>query len=294
MSSTSPRASRRPNVRSSAGFLAVHALALLVVVTGVTRTALVLLVVTYVVRQFCITAGFHRYFSHRSYQLGRTAQLVLAFGGSTACQRGPLWWATHHRVHHRFTDVEGDMHSPREGFWWSHVGWLLCDRFDVAEHPPVKDFDRHPEIGWLDRHPWVAPWALGVACFAIGGPSGLVVGFFGSTVLLWHGTFLVNSVAHVWGRQRFATGDTSRNNALVALLTGGEGWHNNHHRYPSSARQGFYWWELDSTYLVLRALAAVGVVRGLRQPPARVLEEGRRGAAAPPADDDAPELVGVG
>ena len=284
---TAPRAERttrrglwpdgyRVNYRSSAGFLLVHILPLLAVFTGVSWRDVQLLVVLYFTRAFAITAGFHRYFSHRSYTLGRPAQFLLAFLGSTAGQRGPLWWAAHHRVHHRFADRDGDLHSPREGFWWSHVGWLLCDRFDIDAQPRVRDFDRYPEIVWLDRHEWVAPWVLGTACLVFAGPSGLLIGFFGSTALLWHTTFSVNSVAHVFGRRRFVTPDTSRNSLVVTLLTLGEGWHNNHHRYPTAARQGFYWWQFDPTYLVLRALAAVGVVSGLRHVPPHVLAEGRR------------------
>jgi stearoyl-CoA desaturase (delta-9 desaturase) len=220
---------------------------------------------------FFITAGYHRYFAHKSYKLGRVAQFVMAVGAQSSAQKGVLWWAAHHRDHHRYADTDRDVHSPRKGFWWSHVGWILCDRYGETKLDGIKDFARYPELRWLSRHDWIAPWALGVACYLIGGWSGLVVGFFWSTVLLWHATFTINSAAHVFGRRRYDTVDTSRNSLLLALLTWGEGWHNNHHHYAASARQGFFWWELDPTYYVLKALSRIGIVRDLRTPPARVL-----------------------
>jgi stearoyl-CoA desaturase (delta-9 desaturase) len=272
-----PAAAEQFNWRTSVPFLALHLVPLLAILTGVTRTALILLAVTYFGRMFFVTAGYHRYFSHRSYHMGRVAQFVMAFGGTTASQKGPLWWAAHHRTHHRFADTDRDIHSPLRGFWWSHVGWILCDRYGATETADIKDFARYPELRFLNRYDWIGPWSLAIACFLIGGWSGLVVGFFLSTVLLWHGTFLVNSLAHVMGRRAYDTPDTSRNSMLIALITGGEGWHNNHHRYQSSTRQGFRWWQIDATYHVLRALAALRVVRDLRGPPARVLAEAHPG-----------------
>jgi stearoyl-CoA desaturase (Delta-9 desaturase) len=266
----------RVNWRSSIPFIALHFLPLLAVFTGITRTAVVLFFVTYIGRMFLITAGYHRYFSHRSYRLGRVAQFVLAFGGTTAAQKGPLWWAAHHRVHHRYSDTERDLHSPKRGFWWSQVGWILCDKYGATQVDEIKDFARYPELRFLNRHDWIGPWALGTTCWLIGGWSGLVVGFFASTILLWHTTFFVNSLAHVFGRRAYDTPDTSRNSLLIALITSGEGWHNNHHRYPSSARQGFRWWQIDPTYYGLRLLALLGVVHDLRQPPRRVIDEARR------------------
>jgi stearoyl-CoA desaturase (delta-9 desaturase) len=268
-------AERRVNWRSSTPFLAVHAVPLLAVVTGVSATALALAAITYFGRMFFITAGYHRYFAHRSYRLNRFWQLVFAFGGATAAQKGPLWWAGHHRAHHKFADTERDIHSPKAGFWWSHVGWIMSDAYGPTPYDDIKDYARYPELRWLNRHDWVAPWSLAIACFLVGGWSGLVVGFFGATVVLWHSTFLVNSVAHVFGRRRYDTPDTSRNSVLVALLTAGEGWHNNHHRYQSSARQGFRWWQVDTTYYVLWLLARVGIVSDLRPVPRRVIEEAR-------------------
>jgi stearoyl-CoA desaturase (delta-9 desaturase) len=263
----------RLNLRSSVPFFAVHLLPFLAVFTGVPFSVVVLAFATFAVRMFFITAGYHRYFSHRSYRLGRVAQFVMAFGGTMAAQKGPLWWAAHHRNHHQFADTERDTHSPQQGFWWSHVGWILCDKFGKSRHDKIRDFAKYPELRFLDKHDWIGPWTLGVLCYLIGGWSGLLIGFFASTVLLWHVTFTVNSVAHVFGRRVYDTPDTSRNSLLVAIATGGEGWHNNHHRYPFAARQGFRWWQIDTTYYVLRALSFVGVVRDLRPVPREVVAE---------------------
>ncbi|MGQ0825947.1 MAG: acyl-CoA desaturase [Actinomycetota bacterium] len=270
------RTDERLNWRTSIPFLALHLVPLLAIFTGITRTAVILFFATFWVRMFFVTGGYHRYFAHRTYRLGRVAQFVMAFGGTTCAQKGPLWWAAHHRVHHRFADTDRDLHSPGRGFWWSQVGWILCDRYGRTETEEIKDFARFPELRFLNRYDWIGPWSLGVACYLIGGWSGLVVGFFASTIVLWHTTFLVNSLAHVMGHRVYDTDDTSRNSLIVALLTGGEGWHNNHHRYPSSARQGFRWWQIDVTYYILRALSFVGIVRDLRQPPARVVAEATR------------------
>ena len=274
----------RINKRSSIPFVLFHVLCLAAIFTGVTAKALILCLVLYLVRMFFITAGYHRYFAHRSYKMGRAMQLVMAFGGSSASQKGPLWWAGHHRNHHRFSDTERDIHSPLKGFWWSHVGWILCDKNnDLDPDVAIKDFAKYPELRFVNDHDWIAPWLLGIACFLIGGWSGLVVGFMWSTVLLWHATFTVNSLAHVMGRRRYATSDTSRNSALIALWTLGEGWHNNHHHFQASARQGFYWYEYDITYTVLKALSYVGLVKDLRVPPARVMDGTKRNRLQPRA-----------
>jgi stearoyl-CoA desaturase (delta-9 desaturase) len=217
-----------------------------------------------------VTAGYHRYFAHRSFHTSRLFQFVLAFGAQTSAQKGALWWAAHHRRHHRYADTERDLHSPQRGFWWSHVGWILCDRYGPTDFDAIPDFARYPELRYLNRHDWIPPWALGAACFVIGGWSGLIIGFFCSTVLLWHTTFSINSLAHVIGRRRYDTNDTSGNSFALAAMTGGEGWHNNHHRFPTAARQGFRWWEIDTTYYILRALSWARIVRDLRQPPASV------------------------
>ncbi len=258
--------------RTSAPFLLCHMLPLLAVFTGVSTTAVTLLVVLYVVRVFCITAGYHRLFAHRAFRVGRVTQFLFAFGGLTAVQKGPLWLAAWHRQHHRYTDSDRDPHSPIHGFWWSHIGWVLSGRYGESHLEVVPDLARFPELRFLDRHDWIGPWALGVAAWMIGGWSGLVVGFFGSTVLVWHATFLVNSAAHVFGRRRYDTSDTSRNSVAVALATMGEGWHNNHHHHPTAARQGVHWYEIDPTYAILRVLAVFGVVRDLRAPSERALQ----------------------
>lgn len=260
------------NWRSSIPFILVHVLAVGgAVVFGVTWKAVILCVALYLVRVWFITAGYHRYFSHRAYRTSRWFQFVLAFGGGTAAQKGALWWAGHHREHHRNSDTELDVHSPLRGFWWSHVGWILCDKYNETPTDRIRDFAKYPELRWLNKHDWVPPWLLGTACFLIAGLPGLFVGFLVSTVLLWHNTFFVNSLAHVMGRRRYATEDTSRNSVFIAITTIGEGWHNNHHYYQASARNGFFWWEVDPTYYGLKALSWVRVVRDLKVPSRQLL-----------------------
>lgn len=226
----------------------------------------------YYVRMFFITAGYHRYFSHRSYKMGRAMQFLMAFGGSMAAQKGVLWWAGHHRHHHRWSDTEQDIHSPRRGFFWSHVGWILCRRYDETPWENIKDFARYPELRWLNRWHLVPPTLLAAGVFLVGGWSALIVGFFLSTVLLWHGTFTINSLMHLWGRRRYVTKDTSRNSMILALITCGEGWHNNHHYYQSTANQGFFWWEIDFSYYALKVLSWLGLVYDLRTPSEAVLK----------------------
>ena len=235
----------------------------------------------YVLRMFAITAGFHRYFAHRSYKLGRAMQLAMAFLGGTAVQKGALWWAAHHRVHHRNSDLPTDVHSPlQDGFGWSHWGWILSDAHEETHWPQISDLAKFPELVFLNRFHLIPGVLYAIATFALGGWTGFVWGFVVSTVLVWHGTFVINSLAHVFGSRRYVTTDTSRNNLWLALVTLGEGWHNNHHCYMSSARQGFYWWELDLSYYALRGLSILGLARDLKQPPLHLLEGKRldRGA----------------
>jgi stearoyl-CoA desaturase (Delta-9 desaturase) len=209
-------------------------------------------------------------------------QFVFALLGAMAVQRGPLWWAAHHRHHHRHADNESDSHSPvQHGFWWSHVGWFLNSANFATRIELVPDLAKYPELRFLDRFDVAAPVALAALLFFIGGAQLLIWGFFVSTVVLYHATFTVNSLAHVFGARRYVTADDSRNNWLLALLTFGEGWHNNHHYYPGAARQGFYWWEIDLTYYVLRMLAACGLIWDLKQVPARMRDA--RGAQRGPA-----------
>jgi stearoyl-CoA desaturase (delta-9 desaturase) len=268
---TSRTPEERFNWRTSAPFLAFHLVPLAAIWTGVPAGAIVMAVALYFLRMFFITAGYHRYFAHRSYRLPRWAQLVMAVGGTTAVQKGPLWWAAHHRDHHRWSDTDRDVHSPIRGFWWSHVGWILCDKYSATDLERIKDFAKYPELRWVDRNDWIGPVGLGVLTFAIGGWAGLVIGFGASTIALWHGTFLVNSMAHVVGRRRYVTSDSSRNSFVIALLTNGEGWHNNHHHYQASARQSFRWWEWDPSFYALWVLERVGIVRDLKRPSEQIM-----------------------
>ena len=239
--------------------------------SGVTQRALVLGVTLYWVRMFGMTGGYHRYFAHRSYKTSRAFQLFLGCLGCLGVERGPLWWAAMHRAHHRHSDTERDPHSPSvRGVWGAHWSWLSEWAQMDTDLSVVKDLAIYPELRWLDSYFWVIAWLGVVGCGLYAGWSGVFVGAFASTCALWHGTFSINSLAHVWGSRRYATPDDSRNNLWLALITMGEGWHNNHHRYPSSCRQGFYWWEIDASYYIIRALAAVGLVWDLKKPPARI------------------------
>ncbi len=249
--------------------------------------AAIICAVMYLLHVFALTAGFHRYFSHKTFKTSRAVQWILAVLGTTAAQRDPLWWASHHRVHHETADTEADTHSPRHyGFWWAHMGWVMKRELMETRFEKIRDFARYPELMWLNRHPYTPPVILAGLLLALGaglnrlqpgwgvsGPQFLFYGFFLSTVLVYHVTFCINSVSHIIGRQPYETGDDSRNNWVLGLLAMGEGWHNNHHRYAVCTRQGFRWWELDLTYMILRALHWIGVVWGIREPPAALLAE---------------------
>jgi stearoyl-CoA desaturase (delta-9 desaturase) len=265
------RSRDRIDWRASAPFIGAQLVPLLAVFTGVHWRDIEILVVLYVVRVLCITGGYHRYFAHRSYRLGRVPQFLLAFGGTTAAQKGPLWWASNHRDHHKYADTDRDPHSPRKGKFWSHMGWILSGRYSKVDYTRIPDFAKYPELRFLDRNDWIGPWLVGFACYLIGGWSGLVVGFFGSTLLTWHATFSVNSLAHLIGRRRYDTPDDSRNSVFVALIALGEGWHNNHHHCPNAALHRHRWWEFDPTFAVLRGFEMLGIVKDLRRPsPARL------------------------
>jgi stearoyl-CoA desaturase (delta-9 desaturase) len=277
--SMSPAAAGRPRADAldwgaTVSFVGVH----LVAVAGVVHVGFswrggLLAAAMYFARMFGVTAGFHRYFAHRAFKTSRAFQFLLALLATTSTQQGPLWWAGHHRVHHKHSDEPGDVHSMRlRGFVWAHVGWILSHAHDATPFHAIKDFAKYPELRWLNRLHLVPSIALAVALLVVGGPWALVWGYFVSTTLLWHGTFTLNSVAHWRGGRRYATSDASRNNLAVALLTMGEGWHNNHHHYPRSARQGFYFWEIDVTYYVLSGLAAIGLVWDLHVVPEGVRE----------------------
>ena len=275
-------------------FILLHVAVFGALWTGTSWVDWVACAVLYFVRMFAVTGAYHRYFSHRTYKTSRWFQFVLAFLAQTSSQKGALWWAAHHRDHHKYSDLPWDVHSPiQKGFWYSHVLWLVDRGTEVTDYKRIKDFAKYPELVWLNKYWLVPPVALGVATWWLLGWSGLLIGFFLSTVLLWHGTFLVNSLAHVLGGRRFPTADTSRNNWWIALLTLGEGWHNNHHHYMGSARQGFYWWEIDVTYYILKALSWCGLIWDLRPVPAAVLAEGRALDAAARRGETVAPLPGV-
>jgi stearoyl-CoA desaturase (delta-9 desaturase) len=262
-------------------FIALHLACLGAIWVGTSWFAVATAIALYALRMFAITGFYHRYFSHKAFGTSRPVQFLFAVLGAASVQRGPLWWAAHHRHHHRHADTDQDIHSPRHGFWRSHMGWFLTPRSFGTDHAAIKDLSRFPELRLLDRFDIVVPALLAVGLFALGnwlegnypaletnGPQLLVWGFFISTVVLFHVTVTINSLAHRWGSRRFATNDDSRNNWLLALLTFGEGWHNNHHHFPGSARQGFKWWELDVTYYALRVMSWLGLVWDLKTMPA--------------------------
>lgn len=240
----------------------------------------------YLLRMFAITGFYHRYFSHKSFKTSRGHQFFWALVAASSGQRGPLWWAAHHRQHHRHTEDAADPHNSRRGFWWSHMGWILCDKHFATQSHQVRDLSRFPELVWLDRFDVAAPALLALLVYGFGllvetlypqaGTTALQMLFWGflvSTLVLLHVTLCINSLAHRWGRRTYQTNDASRNSLLLALLTLGEGWHNNHHHYCGSTRQGFKWWQIDLSYYLLRGMAGLGLVWDVREPPARVLED---------------------
>ena len=269
-------------------FIGVHVACLAAIWTGVSPVAVAVAFLTLASRMFGLTAGYHRYFCHKAFKTSRVFQFVLAFLGTAAAQKGPLWWAGHHRSHHRYTDTEEDVHPPGvKGFYWAHAGWIMSPKNQPTKEEWVADLMKYPELRWLDRNHYVAPIALGVALFGLGewlataapalGTSGwqmVVIALLWSTTTLYHVTFAVNSVGHTFGTRRYATDDESRNSFWLALVTGGEGWHNNHHRYPASERQGFYWWEIDFTHYGVVLLSWLGIVWDIRGPAPAVLSEG--------------------
>lgn len=258
----------------AAPFIALHLACLAVIWVGWSAFAVLFAALLYLLRMFAITGFYHRYFSHKTFRTSRPLQFLFAVAGGTAVQRGPLWWASQHRHHHATSEQAEDAHSPvQHGFLWSHMGWFLSDAHFATRNERVKELAQYPELRFLDRFDVIVPILFALAIFGLGewlahaapqlGTDGwqlLVWGFVISTVALYHATFSVNSLAHAWGSRRYETRDQSRNNLLLALLTLGEGWHNNHHHYPGSARQGFYWWEIDPTWYGLRLLAACGLI----------------------------------
>ena len=273
----------------STPLLFMHIACFSVFLVGFSWVALLACIATYSMRIFGITAGYHRYFSHNSYKTSRPFQFFLAFLGGTSAQLGALWWAAHHRHHHLHSDTEKDIHSPHiKGFFWSHIGWLLCSKYAKTELDRIQDYAKYPELRFIDRFHIIPPILLGVSLYFIGKYLGhafpdlhtsgwqmVVWGFFVSTVLVYHATFCINSLTHMIGKRRFKTSDKSRNSLILALITFGEGWHNNHHRYPVCTRQGFYWWEIDLTYYVLKFLSWFRIVWDIREPPKKIYEEAK-------------------
>ena len=246
--------------------VAVHGGALLAFMPAARPSSgvLALALATYVVRMFCITAGFHRYFSHHAFQTSRALQFALAFVGGMGVMRSALWWSAHHRQHHRYSDAPGDPHSPRDGFWWSHLFWFMARGNQATQKQLVKDWTKYPELVWLDEHEWVPVLVLVAVCFGLGGFSGWVWGANVSTLLLCHSTFALNSVTHTIGSRKYDVPDLSTNFLPVALLAFGEGWHNNHHRYPERAKLG-EGPQLDIAWLGIWLLERVRLVRGVKR-----------------------------
>lgn len=253
-------------------FIVVHVLAVVgPIFTPISAIDVAVGVALYWIRMFFVTGAYHRYFSHRTYKTSRWFQFVLALGAMSSSQKGVLWWAAHHRTHHKYSDTDKDVHSPiKKGFWYAQVGWLF-DRTDKTDYSKVKDLAKYPELVFLDRYWYIPPALLGFSLWLVLGWSGLWVAFMGSTVALWHGTFTINSLTHLFGRKVYPAGDESRNSAILAFITMGEGWHNNHHYFQASTRQGFHWWQFDFTYYILKVLSWVGLVWDLREPPAEVV-----------------------
>ena len=276
-------------------FVIMHLMCLGVIWVGWSWFAIFTALGLYFIRMFAITGFYHRYFSHNAFKTNRFWQFIFAVIGYSSVQRGPLWWAAQHRHHHRYADTEKDIHSPsRHGFIWSHIGWLTSSANFPTKMKFVKDWAKFPELRWINRFDIVIPVLLAAVLFLGGnllrayaprlgtnGPQLLIWGFFISSVVLFHATVTINSFDHMIGRRRYDTPDTSRNNAVLALITLGEGWHNNHHHYAISARQGFYWWEIDITYYLLKILSWLGIVWGLRELPENLRDQNRVAASNP-------------
>ncbi|OBY76156.1 acyl-CoA desaturase [Acinetobacter gyllenbergii] len=264
-------------------FILLHIACLAVFWVGISWVAIIFMIMFYVIRMFAITAFFHRYLSHKTFQTSRPVQFIFLLIGTMSAQRGPLWWAAHHRYHHHFTDTEQDPHSSTHGFWYSHIGWFLNEQnFSTRKHV-IKDWLKFPEIIWLDRFSFPIVLMTALAVYVLGewlaashsnlGTSGLqllVWGFVVSTVLLIHATLCINSLAHLYGSRDFDTTDNSRNNLFLSIITLGEGWHNNHHYYAGSTRQGFFWWQIDITYYLLKVMSWLGLIWGIKPVPQRI------------------------
>lgn len=273
--------------RRCLSFIILHVGCIGVFFVGWSKVAVLTAVALYFIRIFAVTAFYHRYFAHRTFRTSRVAQFLFAIYTGTTVQRGALWWASVHRHHHKHSDQPEDIHSPlQRGFWWAHIGWMTSSRNFPTDYDRVKDLAKFPELVFLNRFDLIVPIAFALALCGFGsllhhfapgwgtsGPQMLVWGFFISTIFLLHATLFINSLAHVFGKRRYETTDTSRNSLLLALITLGEGWHNNHHRYMNSVRQGFYWWEIDVTYYLLKVLSWTRLIWDLRPVPESIYKE---------------------
>lgn len=277
----------KPILKQEIAFTIVHLIPLLALWTGATLFDWMVCIALYFIRMFWITGGYHRYFAHKSYKTSRWFQFVIAFMAQTSAQKGALWWAAHHRHHHRHSDQPEDPHSMKlYGFWYSHVGWIIGPDYKKTDFKTIGDYAKYPELVWLNKHYLVPPVTLAVIVALVGawvnggspllmfthhGMSTLLIGFFLSTVFTYHGTFSINSIMHKFGNQRYDSGDESKNSLWLALLTLGEGWHNNHHYYEVASRAGFFWWEIDITYYILRLFNFFGLIWDLKQVPKHIL-----------------------
>lgn len=278
-------------LKKEIGFLVIHLLPLLVFWTGATKFDWILCISLYFIRMFFITGGYHRYFSHSTYKTSRFVQFLIAFFAQTSLQKGVLHWAANHRTHHKYSDTPKDPHSKKiYGFWYSHIGWIAGPDYKETKLNLIKDFAKYPELIWLNKYHLIPPFTLLLGVFFLGGYmnatsagvdvtlfsvmsyglSSLIVGFFLSTVILFHGTFSINSLMHMFGKKRYESNDESKNNLVLALITLGEGWHNNHHYFQSSVRQGFYWWEIDITFYILKFFSWFGLVWDLKPVPKHI------------------------
>lgn len=281
--SSEPRVLNKPKIKKEISFTLMHFIPFAALLTGATLFDWMICIFLYFFRMFWITGGYHRYFAHRSYKTSRWFQFVIAFMAQTSAQKGALWWAGHHRVHHRTSDTYDDPHSMKHyGFWYSHVGWIIGPDYKETDYKIIGDYSKYPELVWLNKYYLVPPVVLALTVMAFGGIvngggiemmftsagfSTLFIGFFLSTVVLYHGTFSINSIMHKFGKQRYKSNDESKNSLWLALLTMGEGWHNNHHYYETAARQGFFWWEIDITYYILRIFGFLGLIWDIREVP---------------------------
>ncbi|MEQ8583139.1 MAG: acyl-CoA desaturase [Marinoscillum sp.] len=281
--SSEPRVLNKPKIKKEISFTLMHFIPFAALLTGATLFDWMICIFLYFFRMFWITGGYHRYFAHRSYKTSRWFQFVIAFMAQTSAQKGALWWAGHHRVHHRTSDTYDDPHSMKHyGFWYSHVGWIIGPDYKETDYKIIGDYAKYPELVWLNKYYLVPPVVLALTVMALGGIvngggiemmftaagfSTLFIGFFLSTVVLYHGTFSINSIMHKFGKQRYKSNDESKNSLWLALLTMGEGWHNNHHYYETAARQGFFWWEIDITYYILRVFGFLGLIWDIREVP---------------------------